>query len=446
MRLDDGSVVSQATSSYFLFMLLTILLILGFCIIAVPGILLAIEFAKKIQTLALRLTIHLLSSLQPSTVKALTVEMSSALEEIGQHIEQTEIEASRVKLQNSYLKDKIQDLEKARDALIEELGGAPDYTTIEFAVWQQAIKIIDYLVAERMRLIGLLDEVVSAGGSSTDSINAEMLLSEIVFLKNKTNELKESNKKEIKQLKEFNKKEVSEFREKVNRLEREKSRLEKSNSRLEEQRRHWESDQKQFQNILENWKLNYDELKNKNSSIEEEHKKLTAQIDSTKEEFSQIKEELKQKELKYIHAVEKERALLLQIDKLTQEGLSFKKKYCQLKDEQHKINEQNESGKKQKVEFQGEPEQKQIVQTSKLVVLDAYVKLIDELKEKVDMLEVENDELSNVIEEYEMLEHIPCSWDLPNEPFITYEKYSDLMDILDYNGYVSDHYVDFLGW
>ncbi|MBD2112548.1 MULTISPECIES: coiled-coil domain-containing protein [Cyanophyceae] len=152
--------------------------ILALGLFLIPLIFTAIEDAiKGLRTRYLRLTIHLANSLYPSDVEKFRNSVSTTLEEISQYVEKTQVDSAKTKLQNTYLKEKIEDLEKARKALIEELsGGTTDYINLEFEIYQSMSQTIEFLFIERMRLLRLVDAAVSFSGGQGIGVDGEDLL------------------------------------------------------------------------------------------------------------------------------------------------------------------------------------------------------------------------------------------------------------------------------
>lgn len=161
--------------------------LLAFAIISILATALLLFFAfvdaeaynliKGLRTRYLRLLMHLANGFYPSDVEKLRDSMSKTLEEISQYIEKTQTDSARTKLQNTYLKEKIEELESARKALIEELsGGTTDFVSLEFEVYQKMSQTIEFLLGERMRLLGLVDAAVSFGGGQGANIDREKLL------------------------------------------------------------------------------------------------------------------------------------------------------------------------------------------------------------------------------------------------------------------------------
>jgi hypothetical protein len=156
---------------------------------------------KGLRTRYLRLTIHLANSLYPSDVEKFRNSISTTLEEISQYVEKTQVDSVKTKLQNTYLKEKIEDLEKARKALIEELsGGTADYMNLELEAYQGISQTIEILFIERMSLLRLVDTAVSFGGGQEIGVDGEDLLKANRDLEEKLQALQQESSEKIKVL------------------------------------------------------------------------------------------------------------------------------------------------------------------------------------------------------------------------------------------------------
>jgi hypothetical protein len=159
--------------------------IIGLLIIVAWNICKPIEATKRKFR---RFIINLAKKLEPEVINDTRSKIGSNLADIKKNIQSGETEAVRQKLENTYLKDKVKELETAKAALIEELSGS-DYTSFEFDLWQQVIETIDVLISDRMRLLALIDTTVSFSRGANSSFDAESLVKKINELSSKEESL-----------------------------------------------------------------------------------------------------------------------------------------------------------------------------------------------------------------------------------------------------------------
>jgi len=157
-------------------------MLIAVAFIGIIGLLISVWIIRQLIKAAKRkfrrFIINLAKRLEPEGINNTRSKIGSNLADIRKNIQSSETDAVRQKLENTYLKDKVKELETAKAALLEELSGS-DYTSFEFDLWQQVIETIDFLVNERMRLLGLVDAAVSFSGDSNNSPNLEKLVKEI---------------------------------------------------------------------------------------------------------------------------------------------------------------------------------------------------------------------------------------------------------------------------
>ena len=152
---------------------------------------------RKAQRLYFKIFINLVHKFEPNSLDHTRSIISKKLDDICKYVESAEVEVVRVNLENSYLHDTIDELKKARSALIEELSGGSDLLNIEFEVWQSTIQTLDFLINERIRLLALVDTAVTFSGSEEGSIKLENLLKENIRLKQQIDNNQNSKTEEI---------------------------------------------------------------------------------------------------------------------------------------------------------------------------------------------------------------------------------------------------------
>jgi DNA repair exonuclease SbcCD ATPase subunit len=120
---------------------------------------------NKIAQFRLRLLFFVSNRLEPDAIATFRQSVSRTFDELSDFLEKTELELLRSRMDNLSLKDKLQELERNREALLEELGGSPDFSSIEFSIWQQTIQVVDLLVSDRLALIQKIELINSYDGN-----------------------------------------------------------------------------------------------------------------------------------------------------------------------------------------------------------------------------------------------------------------------------------------
>jgi regulator of replication initiation timing len=159
--------------------------VLFFTAIFLLGIRVASTVFLILREVFITAVINLARKLEPQPIAETRSKLTTELEDIQKHLEKTKNDSFRIQCENTWLRDKVDDLEKARKALIEELGGASsDNTHVEFELWQQMTTVVNILVADRIWLLSLLDVAVSSGGAKADetTVNQENLLKQVYKL------------------------------------------------------------------------------------------------------------------------------------------------------------------------------------------------------------------------------------------------------------------------
>lgn len=131
-----------------------------------------------IKEVFVKIILDLAKKLEPKPITETRSKLTTDLEAIQNHIEKTKNDSFKLQCENSLLRDKVNDLEKVRKALIEELGGSSNSTSVEFELWQQLITVLDILVHDRVRLLRLLDTAVSCRDQTNISVDVDKLLQE----------------------------------------------------------------------------------------------------------------------------------------------------------------------------------------------------------------------------------------------------------------------------
>lgn len=140
----------------------------------------AIAAAKKtIANFRLRLLFFVSDQLEPDTIADFRRSIAKTLSELSDFLEKSELELLRSRMNNVFFKDKIQELEQNREALLQELGGSSDSLNIEFSILKQMFHTIDLLVNDRLALLQKIELF-----NSYDN-NSGSLLEEIIALKGK---------------------------------------------------------------------------------------------------------------------------------------------------------------------------------------------------------------------------------------------------------------------
>jgi FtsZ-binding cell division protein ZapB len=121
--------------------------------------------------------------LEPKPITETRSKIESGLDAMQKHLDKTKNDSFKIQYENSFLRDKVEELEKARKALIEELGGSTAGVEIEFELWQNLTVLIHFLVADRMRLLGIIASLIESENTISDSVGIEKLLRELTQLK-----------------------------------------------------------------------------------------------------------------------------------------------------------------------------------------------------------------------------------------------------------------------
>ena len=108
---------------------------------------------NKVRSFRLKVLLHISNHLEPDAISAFRLAASKTFAEIGDFLEKSELELFRTRIDNVFLKDKIQEIERNQKALIQELGGPPDFLSIEFSVWAKLLHTLNFLQEERSSLL-----------------------------------------------------------------------------------------------------------------------------------------------------------------------------------------------------------------------------------------------------------------------------------------------------
>ncbi|MBN8564092.1 MAG: hypothetical protein J0L70_26505 [Leptolyngbya sp. UWPOB_LEPTO1] len=126
----------------------------------------AIAAAKKtMANFRLRLLFFVSDQLEPDTIATFRRSIAKTFGELSNFLEKSELELLRSRMDNVFLKDKIQELEQNREALLQELGGSSDFLNIEFSIWQQMIQAVNLLVNDRLALLQKIELINSYDGN-----------------------------------------------------------------------------------------------------------------------------------------------------------------------------------------------------------------------------------------------------------------------------------------
>ncbi|MBN8561778.1 MAG: hypothetical protein J0L70_14720 [Leptolyngbya sp. UWPOB_LEPTO1] len=120
----------------------------------------------KITNFRLKMLFFISDRLEPDKITSFRRSIAKTFDELSDFLEKSELELLRSRLDNGFLKDKVQELERSREALLQELGGSPDFLSIEFSIWQETIQTVDLLVSDRLALLQRIEIINSYDGDS----------------------------------------------------------------------------------------------------------------------------------------------------------------------------------------------------------------------------------------------------------------------------------------
>lgn len=207
---------------------------------------------KTIANFRLRLLFFVSDQLEPDTIADFRRSIAKTFSELSDFLEKSELELLRSRMDNVFLKDKIQELEQNREALLQELGGSSDSLNIEFSIWQQMFQAVDLLVNDRLALLQKIElinqkiELINSYDGNFEALSKDL---ETLQAKNKATEQKisvlldeqttlQTENERLSRLHEYSQTRIKLLRsaeEKVQMLERQVAALKKTESTLKQE-------------------------------------------------------------------------------------------------------------------------------------------------------------------------------------------------------------------
>lgn len=284
--------------SYWLYVIISFGLLIIF--ILVRKQLKSIE--QRVKSIRLKILFLLINKVEPVELKKIQADLVRSIKEINEFLESCDKIVFEVRSENKSLKERIEELEKSRNALIQELSGSSDDLSLEFEVLQRYGELVQLLLEERMRLLGIIYEELAAIDLNAPS-KIEYFTNQNYSLRKQLDEAQKQNSQLMKQLKSDEKnleserqKDKQEISRLTNRLlEKEKSfeQIQQELSRSQNENLTLMKTIKDINEKIYQEKIDLESLKLANEQDKNEFKNLESELKKTKEDISVKDHQLK---------------------------------------------------------------------------------------------------------------------------------------------------------